>query len=122
MQRRPLRTMFTLALASVNAACASDIVEFGYYGAPEDDAAPAPLSPEPLSTLPPLDAAVAVDAGDAATAGALEGGTPKSSACDLNGRWLVASRVLADALGQKQASHNWFYYEIRQDADQVTVT
>src|SRR5258708_8085155 len=116
MQRRPLRTMFTLALASVNAACASDIVEFGYYGAPEDDAAPAALSPEPLSTLPPLDAAGAVDAGDAATAGALEGGTPKSSACDLNSRWLVASRGLADPLCPKHASHHWVYYESRHDA------
>jgi hypothetical protein len=42
--------------------------------------------------------------------------------CDMNGRWLIAQRVLAQALGQTQASHNWFYYEIRQDGDQVTVT
>jgi hypothetical protein len=40
----------------------------------------------------------------------------------MNGRWLVAQRVLAQALGQTQASHNWFYYEIRQDRDQVLVT
>jgi hypothetical protein len=43
-------------------------------------------------------------------------------ACDLTGRWLVALRVVADALGQTQASHNWFYYEIQQSGDQVTVT
>ena len=48
--------------------------------------------------------------------------TPTSPMCDMNGRWLVASRVLAQAIGQTQASHNWFYYEIRQNGDRLTVT
>jgi hypothetical protein len=42
--------------------------------------------------------------------------------CDMNGRWLIAMRVLAQALGQTQASHNWFYYEIQQSGDQLLVT
>jgi hypothetical protein len=51
-----------------------------------------------------------------------EAGTPASADCDLGGRWLVAQRVLADALGQTQASRNWFYYELHQDGEAVTVT
>ncbi len=50
------------------------------------------------------------------------GGMAASPECDLNGRWLVSQRVLAQALGQKQASHNWFYLEIKQDGENVTVT
>lgn len=53
---------------------------------------------------------------------AFEAGIPTSAMCDMNGRWLVAQRVLAQALGQTQASHNWFYYEIQQNGDQVLVT
>ncbi len=52
----------------------------------------------------------------------VDGGVPADPRCDLNGRWLVAQRVLADAIGQTQASHNWFYYELRQDGTTVTVT
>jgi hypothetical protein len=42
--------------------------------------------------------------------------------CDMNGHWLVAQRVLAQALGQTQASHNWFYFEIQQSGDELLVT
>ncbi len=90
-------------------------------------------------TVPPATAASANDAGtdssptricDAgsmptgndASRNPFEAGTPATAACDMNGRWLVALRVLADALGQTQASHNWFYYEVHQDGEQVTVT
>ncbi len=116
--------MIAVGLASLESACASDSVELGYYGAP-DDAGPAAqsvLSTGPLSTVSSADAAPSDGGGDAPSAEGFDGGTPTNPACDLNGRWLVASRVLADALGQKQASHNWFYYELRQDADQLTVT
>ena len=52
-----------------------------------------------------------------------EGGTAATPACDLNGRWLIALRVLADALGQTQASHNLVSRtEMRQDGEDVTVT
>jgi hypothetical protein len=49
-------------------------------------------------------------------------GDAMAGSCDMSGRWLVAQRVLADAIGQKQASHNWYYYEITQTADKVTIT
>jgi hypothetical protein len=88
-------------------ACASDYVAPGYYGA---DAEP--------DDAPDLGS----DASSSGTAAPFEGGTPTSPQCDMNGRWLVAQRVLADALGQTQASHNWFYYEVTQNADQLTVT
>jgi hypothetical protein len=120
--RALLETMTVVALASAEAACASDSVAPGYYGTPDDAAVQSVASPGLISVVSPADPAQASAVDDASGAGDVEGGTATSPACDLNGRWLVASRVLADALGQKQASHNWFYYEIRQDADQVTVT
>jgi hypothetical protein len=44
------------------------------------------------------------------------------SGCDLSGRWLVTQRVVATALGQEQAAHNWFYYEVGQSGDALVVT
>ncbi len=41
--------------------------------------------------------------------------------CNLSGRWLVAQRVLATALGQDQASHNWFYFEVAHKGTAVLV-
>jgi hypothetical protein len=51
--------------------------------------------------------------------------TPPSDAgggCDLSGRWLVSQRVLATAIGQEQAAHNWFYYEVSQVGGTLLVT
>jgi hypothetical protein len=93
--------------AGGTAACATDSVGAGYYGAPAD------AEPDEASDL---------DSGELAEGAPFEAGTPTSPQCDMNGRWLVAQRVLADALGQTQASHNWFYYEVVQNADQLTVT
>src|SRR5579859_4127726 len=47
---------------------------------------------------------------------------PVSAACDVSGRWLVAQRVVAQALGQQQAGHGWFYYELSQSGGHVLVT
>jgi hypothetical protein len=77
-------------------------------------------SSAPAQTPPPDEAGAAESSAPVVTCtsdGASDGG-----ACDLTGRWLVALRVVAEALGQTQASHNWFYYEIQQSGDQVTVT
>jgi len=49
--------------------------------------------------------------------------TPRDPECDLNGRWLVAQRnLLALPLFQCQASHSWYYYEIRHDGTGFVVT
>lgn len=58
--------------------------------------------------------APAVDAGLGAGGTGGSGGSVAAGDCNLEGRWLVAQRVLATAIGQDQAAHNWFYYEIRQ--------
>ncbi len=105
------------ALALV--ACQKDSVEpDGFVRA--DGSAPVMIAPD----------------GDPAGAGGT-GGTPAPSPstsedggssvaagdCSLNGRWLVAQRVLATAIGQDQAAHNWFYYEIHQGSGgDLTVT
>jgi hypothetical protein len=105
-----------LAFVLVGPACAQDTVPT----ATQSDAA---AEPDTGSSPATCDAGGLSDAGlaDAGLAFS-EGGTPATPACDLNGRWLIALRVLADALGQTQASHNWFYYEMRQDGEDVTVT
>ncbi len=65
---------------------------------------------------PPPPADAGVDIPDAT-------GTPvQDPSCDMNGRWLVAQRVLATAIGQDQAAHNWFYYEIRHEGANTIVT
>jgi hypothetical protein len=114
-----------LALTSAFAGCAHDTIPPSPAEVGGDDAS-APALPEASSdgSSPASDAAA-----DALTmvsgfdgASGIEGGVPADPNCDLNGRWLIAQRVLADALGQQQASHNWFYYELRQDGTSVTVT
>ncbi len=115
-------------LLGMAAGCGSDQVAPGYYG--DLDGAPegaASSSSSSGSSSGGDDAPALADTGGSSSSGgeggaSFEGGTPTSASCDMNGRWLVAQRVLADALGQTQASHNWFYYEITQNADQVTVT
>ena len=49
-------------------------------------------------------------------------GPGAAGSCDLNGRWLIAQRVLATALGQQQAVHSWFYDEIEQKGANLIVT
>lgn len=42
--------------------------------------------------------------------------------CDLAGRWLVAQRILVTAAGQQQSAQTWYYYELRQQGTELTVT
>jgi hypothetical protein len=93
------------------AACSPDKVEMGAVApdaggavVPADAAAPPDLLTGPASVGPPT------------------GRPPQDPQCDLNGRWLVVQRELATALGQDQAAHNWFYYEVRHEGADVVVT
>jgi hypothetical protein len=94
-----------LGLLGAIAACESDRVLPGDYG---------PLGAGDDGSSLSSDGATRASNGEA--------GVPANPKCDISGRWLVAQRVLADAIGQKQASHNWFYYEVAQTSDRVTVT
>ena len=109
-----LSTWWLLGWAGIVFACGSDQVQPGYYGPPGDAGADGRKSSLDAATAPPGDGGTSLPSDD--------DGTPTDPSCNMNGRWLVAMRVLADAIGQKQASHNWFYYEMNQSADQVTVT
>jgi len=121
--RGPGATHLGLALMGMVAACGSDQVQPGYYGMLDGGGGDGASSSGGGDAVAPGDTgASSSGGGDGAVAPAPEAGTPTSANCDMNGRWLVAQRVLADAIGQKQASHNWFYYEINQSGDQVTVT
>jgi hypothetical protein len=95
-----------LAVVTLLAACAPDGVEPG-AAAPD-----AGRDAEPM-----VDATMSL-----AEVSAPTGRPPQDPECDLGGSWLVAQRVLAAALGQEQAAHNWFFYEIRHQGAEVVVT
>ncbi len=116
--RRALAIVLPFAVLGI-AACESDHVEPGVYGVL--DASVSPTSSSGGGGGSP-DTGTSPSSPADALAPIADGSTPSSPECDMNGRWLLAERVVADAIGQKQASHNWFYYEIRQQADQVVVT
>lgn len=104
------------------AACETDWVLPGDYGPLGDAGGSSPNLGD--GRAPPGSGASPPGSGDATAPQSPQGeaGVALSSKCDMSGRWLVAQRVLADAIGQKQASHNWFYYEITQTGDAVLVT
>ncbi len=95
--------LFIVALTSVG--CAPDVVEPDGFVRMPSSVPPAMTPPTPSPTM---------------TTGS-DGGTAAGS-CDLSGRWLIAQRVLTTALGQQQAAHTWFYYEIEQRDANLVVT
>ncbi len=104
-----------LGLAFALAACANDTVDpsaplpklepFVASGAIEGDGGGVPATTPPDKEVPPPTNV-----------------PPEDLDCDLRGRWLVAQRVLATAIGQDQAAHNWFYLEVRHEGRALTVT
>jgi len=50
------------------------------------------------------------------------GGTPSDPDCDMNGIWIGNQVTRSQALGQGQFSNNWYYLELSQEGDDVTVT
>src|SRR4029453_9354530 len=107
---KPAWNWIAATLVTAICACSPDTVEKGI--APLDGG-----SDVGAATA----AGVDVASGPAAV-GPPTGKPPQDPECDLNGRWLVAQRVLATALGQDQAAHNWFYYEVRHEGAEVVVT
>jgi hypothetical protein len=103
-----------LTAALIATGCAPDVVEpDGFVRGPSlpDAGTPVGLPPSvPPSMTPSSTMTTASDAPAAA------------GSCDLTGRWLIAQRVLATALGQQQAAHSWFYYEIEQKDANLVVT
>jgi len=106
----PFAPLFALALV----ACEEDFVEPNAFvrDAARSDAAPATQD---------ADAGADLDATQDRFAIAPDGSGPLDPECNLNGRWLVAQRVLASALGQDQASHNWFYLEVAQSGAALAI-
>jgi hypothetical protein len=107
------RALPGVMLLAMTAACAPDVVEPNGYqrqtggagGAAGTDAA----------GVPPDAAGSGGEGGAGGAAG------PPASACDLTGRWLVAQRVLAVAIGQEQAALSWFYWEVEQNGAEVLI-
>ena len=77
-----------------------------------DGASPAADGSPDLGADPPgrSDAAAALD------------GSPAAASCDLAGRWLLAERVLVTSTGQEQSARTWYYYEVKQQGADLTVT
>ena len=86
-----------------------------------------------LSDAARSDAAPPDDAGSGADVAppGTDGGAPPSRdagsippldpECDLRGRWIVSQRYVAEAVGERQASHGWFYLEVRHEGASLTV-
>jgi hypothetical protein len=114
-----------LAGALAQAACTPDFAEPNAFTRGEDAAGGGTAQQPPAGTdAAGGDVAAAPDGGvraDGGGAPAPGDARPSGRACDLGGRWLVAQRVMAVAIGQQQVAHNWFYYEIRQTGDDLVV-
>jgi hypothetical protein len=109
------------AVALFAAGCAPDRVEPNAFVRPDAAYQPgggAGASAQDAGGPPRADRPPLAGSSDGGPPG---GGRPQDPECDLNGRWLVAQRVLATAIGQEQAAHSWFYYEIRQQGADVAV-
>jgi hypothetical protein len=124
--RLPSTPSFALLLSCLLHGCAEDAIQpstdvTDSAGADTLVAIDTASSPD---TGAPIDTAIVPTDGDPPpdTTPLPDGGTATSPDCDLNGRWLLSQHTVATALGQTQASHNWFYYEITQVGDAVTVT
>lgn len=48
-------------------------------------------------------------------------GAPPAGPCDLSGRWIMTERTMTTALLAKQLNRAWFYLELTQNGDQVSV-
>ena len=48
-------------------------------------------------------------------------GSGSGGGCDLSGRWMMTVHKVTDGLGNLQTSHNYFYYELAQTGDALTV-
>jgi hypothetical protein len=110
------RWAVAMLLLSMVGACAPDVVEPNAYQ--RDAAAVSGPAAGGNGGAPGPDAAPAGEGG----VGPADGGGAQAPArdCDLTGRWLVAQRVLAVAIGQEQAAQSWFYWEVdQQGADLV---
>jgi hypothetical protein len=46
----------------------------------------------------------------------------RGAGCDLRGRWIMTEHQSSTVLGSNQVTINWFYVELAQQGDQVTMT
>jgi hypothetical protein len=111
-----------LLLSGAGFACENDWVEPDAFSRSDGERGVAETGPSLVDATPP----VRSDAGDAGAPTDVRGELPMSPTvqdpeCNLNGRWLVAQRVLATALNEDQASHNWFYLDVRHEGAAVRI-
>lgn len=116
------------------AACAPDLVGFGYYGASDDagnevesastrasQGVPANMESATLEPGNNSHAAMPSDARAAVVEAAADVPPVATSPCDLAGRWLATERQVAAALGAQEATHTFYYLEIGQTGSQAIV-
>jgi hypothetical protein len=92
--------------------------------APLDAAFDDTAAPGRPDVAPPLDAGAGgeVDPPPSMDGGRDEGSIPPiDPECNLGGRWLVSQRYVAEAVGERQGSHGWFYLEVRHEGPNITV-
>jgi hypothetical protein len=71
--------------------------------------------------MPPVNMNAGAGAGAPAGMGGAAGAAPAQGPCDLSGRWIATMHLVTDALGQKQTTHFYTYYEIAREGDGFVV-
>lgn len=83
------------------------------------------------STVDPVEAERATDAGTLAWPEAVDGGPSDAASpalqdaqprgCDLSGRWMASERLMSTALGAQQILRSWWYLELAQEGEALRV-
>lgn len=77
-----------------------------------------PATGEPT---PMADAQVGLDDASAPGDAAIPSAVAAHPDCDLNGHWIVQQQTVNVALGLPQTANNWYFFELAQDGETVTV-
>jgi hypothetical protein len=138
---KPLLPILALGIAGTTAACGSDTVPAVFY--PDDSDAgqssgnvsgssSGSTSGSPGGSSSSGESSSGSSSGGASGSGGSSGGSSGSSSstsggdgsaatCDVSGYWLAVQHAVAVSDGFKEVSHFYFYYELAQSGNNVTV-
>lgn len=75
----------------------------------------------PGMALPPADSGGSDKPAEPMPRSSAGSNTSATSTCDLTGQWLLTLHKVTDGLGNLQYVHDYFFYELEQQGDSVTV-
>ncbi len=125
--RRLLRASVEVGLGlwvAATSACVTDKVlsiDRGSIAARDSGAAPVDARAAVVDPAPPPPTTEARSDGGATMDPPAEPPAVAAGPCDLTGAWLVTQHLMSTALGVKQSGLQWYYYDIKQSAGDLTV-